>query len=387
MNWEPVPYTLPDFTDLAQQVRRAASETARRSGADAAAVLGAGYEPLGLDEICARRAVHLSELAAHAEAQRRTARELLTGHDGSALDDELARLTAERQDAVQTVARLSAMSSVRPGDGYASEVAIKGGFGRWLRRMGPPVLLLIALLAVDIPIYYETFLDLGLSGLMTVALGVAAVLVFGFGPHMYGRKFRVWQEEGTAPRSAREFGWRDWLSRPSMMVVLPVIWFVTIAAVTWTRLQTLVSLAQPFPGDPAPVIGPAIATVGAVPMLILLLALVLFTGIIAMETGRRMGNPNDRLLADARSKVKELDERLSTAAQDARAAARYRHRLAEVSDPGKPYENEMIEQIRRGYDLMESTYVSAHIEEFGAMSPDVAARAPDILADHRRAHH
>ncbi|GAA0408036.1 hypothetical protein Acor_80810 [Acrocarpospora corrugata] len=387
MSWQPARYALPDFAELAEKARRSSPETARRSGADAGAVLGAGYEPLGLNDICAQRKLRLSELAAHAEAQRRTARELLSNHDRSLPDDDLAGLVAAREEARHTVAQLSARSSVRPGDGYASEVAIKGGFGRRLRKVGPPFLLLIALLAVDIPIYYQTLLDLGISGLMTAALGVAAVLVFGFGPHLYGRKFREWQEEGTAPRSAREFSLRDWISRPSMMIVLPVLWLVTITAVTWARLQTLVSLAQPVPGDPASVVGPAIVTIGAVPMLILLLTLVIFTGIIAMETGRRMGNPNDRLLKDARAQVRELEERLSAARQRVGEAAQYRNRLTEISDPQKPYEHELIEQIHRGYDLVESSYVTAHLEEFGPVSPDVAARAGDILADHRKAHH
>ncbi|MFC5824741.1 hypothetical protein [Nonomuraea insulae] len=388
--WRPRPFPMPDFEAAAHQAASAAPDDARRSGIDAAEAMAAGYEPPGLAVVCARRAGDLRALSAHYVAQRDTAEVLLREHKAN----ENERAAWQRQvreghdEARLVVGRLTAYASRRPGDQLASEVAVSGGFGKRLRRDGPPLLLLAVLLGVEIPIYYETFLDLGDRPLLTAMLAAVAVLVFGLGPHMYGRKFREWQEEGSAPRQAREFRLRDWFTRPSPMTLLPLLWLVTVVAVAVTRLRTL-STPVPYTSSTGELLRLTELAdgIGMVPTFILLLALMIFTAMIALETGRRMGNPNDKRLRDGRARLRQLSADLDKAKEQAGRDEHLQAGLEQFLNGGATSQHEQAGQLESGYEQVECAYVAAFLTVLAAEDPQISGWATTIMSNHRRRRH
>lgn len=388
--WRPRPFPLPDYESEARRVAHTAPDDARRSGVDAAEVMAAGYEPPGLATICARRAADLRALSAHYVAERDAAGVRLREHKVD--EDERAsrhRHVRESHDEARLVVdRLTAYASRRPGDQLASEAAISGGLGKRLRRDGPPLLLLAVLLGVEIPIYYETFLDLGDRPLLTVMFAVVAVLIFGFGPHLYGRKFREWQEEGTAPRQAREFRLRDWFTRPSPMTLLPLLWLAAVVTVAVTRLRML-SAPLPYTSSTGQTTGLSeIADgIGLVPTFILLLALMIFSAVIALETGRRMGNPNDKRLKDGQARLRQLSAALEQANERARRDERHAAGLEHFLDGGGTYQQEQTLQIEAGYEQVERGYVKGFLAGLADQDPQISGWAPIIMDNHRRRRH
>lgn len=387
--WRPDPFPLPDFAALVADADRRAPDMARRSGVSAAHIMLAGYEPPGLGVICDERADALARLAGHISAQRDRAEVLLREHERAAKQraDHLADLSKEYQRAKDEVRTRSQRSSQQPGDGYADEVAISGGIGRRLARDLPPLLLLVALLGVEIPIYFETFLDLGDNVVLTTLFAIAAMLVLGLGPHLYGRKFRAWQEEGTAPRRAREFTPRDWL-RPSPMTLLPAVWLIVIVSVAVMRVTALTKprTYTSSTGEPIP-LRTISDGIGVVPTFILLLALMIFTAMIAVESGRRMANPNNKRLRDARVRLREVKKEVDEAQRLAVADEHRQRELERFLQGGASYQGEYAQRIISGYERVEKAYVDSFLTVPGQEDPRVSHFATVIMDNHRARRH
>ncbi|WP_162795495.1 hypothetical protein [Nonomuraea lactucae] len=389
--WQPAEFPMPHWEDLCLKARDEGADNAQRSRADGAVVLSAGFEPPGLRSVCARRSALLEKLAEHLHIQRDRAGEHLAGHQEieNTRATERATITRFHDQARTVVQRLSARPSQRPGDGYASELAVKGGLRRRLKRDGGPFLILLILLCIEIPIYYETFLQFGDRPEMSALFAIGAITVFVFGPHLYGRMFRVRQEDGRADIDGYDNEGRRWMFRPSVVTILPLVWLAAITVVASIRAKSLVrprQVADPATGLLRPLESFA-QEIGFWPVFVLLLAIVVITGLVAAETGRRMGNPNDRLLKQQRARLEELAGKLGAVNEQAKADREYRSMLERVARGDDPRHGQMVKQIQLRYDEVEESFIMGFVSVTAEDSPAAVKAVSTIVDNHKVRRH
>ncbi|MFI6294417.1 hypothetical protein ACIBEJ_22695 [Nonomuraea sp. NPDC050790] len=301
-------------------------------------------------EECAER--EAQQARAEFEAQKiRLAESQRTFSDLRRTLDDSQRLVAELEQ-----------PSRRPGDGRPSSIAVSGS--RWLavRRWLPGALLLLLLLIVEVPILYQVILNWGDSVAMTALLATGAALIMLVAPHMYGRAFRAWQENGSPARGR-------WL-----LAGVALVWLGLIVAVAVLRRDALV---KPLVVD-GQEIGPTSQGVGELPTMVLLLALLIATALIAADLGRRMHNPNDRRLRELRAK------RDHDAAACARAQAAYQHDAGYAESIGQHLQGAdrrragRIRQLDNGFHSLATAYLGGVVE--GLKDPEAASWAERIIA-------
>ncbi|MFD1546643.1 hypothetical protein [Nonomuraea guangzhouensis] len=257
--------------------------------------------------------------------------------------------------------------SRRPGDGRPSSIALSGS--RWpvVRRWLPAALLLLLLLIVEVPILYQVILNWGDSVAMTALLAAGAALIMLVAPHMYGRTFRAWQENGS-PAKGR------WL-----LIAVALVWLGLIVAVAVLRREALV---RPLVVD-GQEIGPTSSGVGLLPTMILLLALLVATALIAADLGRRMHNPNDRRLRELRAK-RDAEALACAAAQaDYQRDAGYAESVAQYLQAVDRRLASRTRQLDSGFDSLGSAYLGGVVE--GLHDPEAASWAERIVARRRAA--
>ncbi|MCA2221697.1 hypothetical protein [Nonomuraea aurantiaca] len=257
--------------------------------------------------------------------------------------------------------------SRRPGDGRPSSIALSGS--RWpvVRRWLPAALLLLLLLIVEVPILYQVILNWGDSVAMTALLAAGAALIMLVAPHMYGRSFRAWQENGS-PAKGR------WL-----LIAVALVWLGLIVAVAVLRREALV---KPLVVD-GQEIGPTSSGVGLLPTMILLLALLVATALIAADLGRRMHNPNDRRLRELRAK-RDAEARACAAAQaDYQRDAGYAESVAQYLQAVERRQASRMRQLDSGFDSLGTAYLGGVVE--GLRDPEAASWAERIVVRRRSA--
>ncbi|GAA0414198.1 hypothetical protein Acor_10020 [Acrocarpospora corrugata] len=305
----------------------------------------------------------------------------------------------------KTVTMMESGPSTRAGDRLPSTLALSGGgWKAALRHWAGPIIILALLLTVDVPIYYATFLVFGESPVLTYALAIGAILVFVLGPHFYGRSFREWQEYRDRGDRADRRGLAKW---PILLFVIPVLWFVSICSIAYMRLKSLYEnppvlygadgkpLAKNFDaaGNEIPSDTTLLGQLGYLPLLIVFLALMIFTALIATELGRRMGNPNDRLLKEqranrlrARGVLDQAQRRKAEAARKSKEIAAFLAELTAAEERGPA-------QIEQHFDKAEEIYVNSLAMTVDAKDDDpdridrVVLFGPGILRRHRRLRH
>ncbi|WP_049561344.1 hypothetical protein [Nonomuraea sp. SBT364] len=309
----------------------------------------ARVEDLGERELQQARAAFEAQRIKLAESQRAFA------DARRALDDTLPRLADLEQP------------SLRPGDGRPSSIALSGS--RWpvVRRWLPAALLLLLLLVVEVPILYQVILSWGDSVAMTALLAAGAALIMLVAPHMYGRAFRSWQEHGGSAKGRR------------LLVLTALIWLGLIVAVAVLRRDALV---KPLVVD-GEAIGPTAEGVGELPTMILLLALLIATALIAADLGRRMHNPNDGRLRDLRAK-RDAEAAASAAAQVVyQQDAGYAESIAQYAQAADRRRASRVRQLDSGYDSLATAYLGGVVE--GLRDPEAASWAERIVARRRNA--
>ncbi|MGV9377679.1 hypothetical protein ACWDRB_17775 [Nonomuraea sp. NPDC003707] len=298
-------------------------------------------------EIQRARAEFESQKISLAESQR------AFGEARKALDDSQRQVTELEQP------------SRRPGDGRPSSITISGS--RWpvVRRWLPAALLLLLLLIVEVPILYQVILNWGDSVAMTALLAAGAALIMLVAPHMYGRAFRSWQEHGS-PAKGR------WL-----LAGVALVWLGLIVAVAVLRRDALV---KPLVVDGQD-IGPTSEGVSRLPTMILLLALLIATALIAADLGRRMHNPNDQRLRELRAK-RDAEARACAAAQAAyQRDAGYAESIAQYLQAVDRRRAGRLRQLDSGFDSLATAYLGGVVE--GLKDPEAASWAERIVL-HRR---
>ncbi|MEU6712425.1 hypothetical protein ABZ897_13175 [Nonomuraea sp. NPDC046802] len=275
------------------------------------------------------------------------------GEAREALDDSRRRVTELEQP------------SRRAGDGRPSSIAISGS--RWpaVRRWLPGALLLLLLLIVEVPILYQVILSWGDSVAMTALLAAGAALIMLVAPHMYGRAFRAWQEHGSSAQGR-------WL-----LAGVALVWLGLIVAVAVLRRDALV---KPLVVD-GQNIGPTSEGVNQLPTMILLLALLIATALIAADLGRRMHNPNDRRLRELRAK-RDAEAR---ACADAQAAyqrdAGYAESIAQYLQAADRRRASRLRRLDSGFDSLATAYLGGVVE--GLRDPEAASWAERIVLRRR----
>ncbi|RVX38252.1 hypothetical protein EDD27_0545 [Nonomuraea polychroma] len=298
-------------------------------------------------EIQRARAAFESQKIKLAESQR------TFGEARKALEDSQRRVTELEQP------------SRRPGDGRPSSIAISGSHWPLIRRWLPAALLLLLLLIVEVPILYQVILSWGDSVAMTALLAAGAALVMLVAPHMYGRSFRSWQEHGSSAKGR-------WL-----LIGVALAWLGLIVAVAVLRRDALV---KPLIVD-GQEIGPTSEGVGQVPTMILLLALLIATALIAADLGRRMHNPNDRRLRELRAK-RDAEAAACAAAQAAyQHDAGYAESIAQYLQAVERRKASRLRQLDSGFDSLATAYLGGVVE--GLKDPEAASWAERIVLRRR----
>ncbi|MGP3910240.1 hypothetical protein [Nonomuraea sp. 10N515B] len=298
-------------------------------------------------EIQRARAEFESQKIRLAESQR------TFGEARKALEDSQHRVTELEQP------------SRRPGDGRPSSIAISGSHWPLIRRWLPAALLLLLLLIVEVPILYQVILSWGDSIAMTALLAAGAALIMLVAPHMYGRAFRSWQEHGSSAKGR-------WL-----LIGVALVWLGLIVAVAVLRRDALV---KPLIVD-GQEIGPTSEGVGQLPTMILLLALLVATALIAADLGRRMHNPNDRRLRELRAK-RDAEATASAAAQRAyQHDAGYAESIAQYLQAVDRRKASRLRQLDSGFDSLATAYLGGVVE--GLKDPEAASWAERIVLRRR----
>lgn len=275
------------------------------------------------------------------------------GEARKALEDSQRRVTELEQP------------SRRPGDGRPSSIAISGSHWPVIRRWLPAALLLLLLLIVEVPILYQVILSWGDSVAMTALLAAGAALIMLVAPHMYGRAFRSWQEHGSSAKGR-------WL-----LIGVAVVWLGLIVAVAVLRRDALV---KPLVVD-GQEIGPTSDGVGQLPTMILLLALLIATALIAADLGRRMHNPNDRRLRELRAK-RDAEAAACAAAQAAyQHDAGYAESIAQYLQAVERRRASRLRQLDSGFDSLATAYLGGVVE--GLKDPEAASWAERIVLRRR----
>ncbi|MEU6999333.1 hypothetical protein [Nonomuraea sp. NPDC046570] len=306
-------------------------------------------------EDCAEREVQRARAEFESQKIKVTESQRRFGEARQALD-ESRRMVAELEQ-----------PSRRPGDGRPTSIALTGGRWAGIRRWLPAALLLLLLLIVEVPILYQVILNWGDSPEMTALLAAGAALIMLVAPHMYGRAFRTWQENGSPARGR-------WL-----LAGTAAVWLGLILAVAVLRRDALV---RPLVVD-GQNIGPASDGVGQLPTMILLLALLIATALIAADLGRRMHNPNDRRLRELRAKRDADADACARAQLDYQRDAGYAESIGQHLQAADRRRAGRVRQIDNGFDSLATAYLGGVVE--GLRDPEAASWAERILIRRRDA--
>lgn len=253
------------------------------------------------------------------------------------------------------------LPSKRPGDGRPSSIALSGSRWPTVRRWLPAALLLLLLLIVEVPILYQVILNWGDSVSMTALLAAGAALIMLVAPHMYGRAFRGWQEHGSSAKGR------------VLLIAVALVWLGLIVAVAVLRRDALV---KPLVVD-GQTIGPTSDGVGQLPTMVLLLALLVATALIAADLGRRMHNPNDRRLRELRAK-RDADARACRTAQAAyQQDAGYAESIGQYLQGADRRRVSRTLQVDNGFGSLATAYLGGVVE--GLRDPEAASWAERIL--------
>ncbi|MFC6086299.1 hypothetical protein [Sphaerisporangium aureirubrum] len=392
--WRPQTVHLPDWDQLESKATAKGAADAKSPGFDSITLKTQGYEPPHLLVLDAQRQRTIDDLHAQLARQEHSARAARAAHGkrAEAVSEDYVRTRAVHEVARGRVEGLEIGPSQWPGDGKPSSIALGGGWREALRSWGVPFLLLLVLLSIEVPIYYATFLNWGETTIMTYALALGAIFVFVFGPHMYGRKFREWEEfrgrrrhserKGEDERSPRR---RGLAGRPVILFLIPVIWLAAIGAVASLRLLLIGDVTYIDADGNEQRVPSAIDGWGLIPTVILVTALMIFTALIATELGRRMGNPNDRALKEHRAHLRRTSQALAAAQARQEECDSYAmeldHYLATIDQSRERYTT----QIEGGYDHVETIYMDALIS--GIEDPKASLFGPSVLDRHQRRRH
>ncbi|TXK42588.1 hypothetical protein [Nonomuraea sp. C10] len=359
-------YHLPDWTTR----RDAERELGRRHAADGqidTLTLQTGSVPR-FHELEDERLGELARIEDLTERELRQARAALEGQKIRLAESQraFAAARAALDDTRPRVAELE-QPSRRPGDGRPSSIAISGS--RWpvVRRWLPAALLLLLLVIVEVPILYQVILDWGDSVAMTALLAAGAALIMLVAPHMYGRAFRSWQEHGGSAKGR-------WL-----LIGVALVWLGFIVAVAVLRRDALV---RPLVVD-GEEIGPTAEGAGTLPTMVLLLALLIATALIAADLGRRMHNPNDRTLRELRAKLDAESRAFATAQGVYQQDAGYAESIAQYVESVDRRLAGRTRQLDRGFDSLATAYLGGVVE--GLRDPEAASWAERIVARRRAA--
>ncbi|GAA4524136.1 hypothetical protein [Nonomuraea ferruginea] len=359
-------YHLPDWTAR----RDAERELGRRHAADGqidTLTLQTGSVPR-FHELEDERLGELARIEDLTERELRQARAALEGQKIRLAESQraFAAARAALDDTRPRVAELE-QPSRRPGDGRPSSIAISGS--RWpvVRRWLPAALLLLLLVIVEVPILYQVILDWGDSVAMTALLAAGAALIMLVAPHMYGRAFRSWQEHGGSAKGR-------WL-----LIGVALVWLGFIVAVAVLRRDALV---RPLVVD-GEEIGPTAEGAGTLPTMVLLLALLIATALIAADLGRRMHKPNDRTLRELRAKLDAESRAFATAQGVYQQDAGYAESIAQYVESVDRRLAGRTRQLDRGFDSLATAYLGGVVE--GLRDPEAASWAERIVARRRAA--
>jgi hypothetical protein len=357
-------YHLPDWAAR----RDAERELGRRHAADGqidTLTLQTGSVPR-FHELEDERLEELARLEDLTDREVRQARAALEAQRIKLAESQraFAEARAAVDDTRPRVAELE-QPSRRPGDGRPSSIAISGSRWPLVRRWLPAALLLLLLVIVEVPILYQVILSWGDSVAMTALLAAGAALVMLVAPHMYGRAFRSWQEHG-APAKGR------WL-----LIGVALVWLGFIVAVAVLRRDALV---RPLVVD-GEEIGPTSQGVGTLPTMILLLALLIATALIAADLGRRMYNPNDRTLRELRAKLAAENAALAAAQRAYQQDAGYAESIAQYVESAERRLAGRTRQLERGFESLATAYLGGVVE--GLRDPEAASWAERIVARRR----
>ncbi|GAA4197796.1 hypothetical protein [Microbispora amethystogenes] len=394
--WRPARVRLPDWAALRSRAESRGAADAGSKALDTVTIKTQGFEPQHLLVLDAERQLALEDLNAQFQEQELAARSAQAAHvkRSEAVREQYVRDRTAYEMALGRVERLELGPSQWVGDGRPSSIALGGGWREMLRLWGVPALLLLVLLTIEVPIYYATFLAWGDTTIMTYALAVGAIFVFVFGPHMYGRSFREWQEhrgrrrrraeddeEGEDGRGRR----RGLAGRPVVLFLIPVIWLAAIGAVVSLRLVAIAGTTEITLSGTTITIPPATEGWKLFATVVLFLALMIFTALIATELGRRTGNPNDRDLKEQRMKLQRAAQALEIAQARQEESDRYGAELGDYLATLKQKRDMYTAQIDGGFDHVETIYMDALI---GALDdPDASRYGPAILDRHQRRHY
>ncbi|NBE92903.1 hypothetical protein FE391_04600 [Nonomuraea sp. KC401] len=310
-------------------------------------------EELARIDECTEREIQRARAELEAQKIRLAESQRAFGEARKALDDSRQRVTELEQP------------SRRPGDGRPSSIAVSGS--RWpvVRRWLPAALLLLLLLVVEVPILYQVILSWGDSVAMTALLAAGAALIMLVAPHMYGRAFRSWQEHGSSSQGR-------WL-----LIGVATVWLGLIVAVAVLRRDALV---RPLVVD-GQEIGPTSEGVGQLPTMVLLLALLVATALIAADLGRRMHNPNDRRLRELRAK-RDAEARVFAEAQAAyQHDAGYAESIVHYVEAAERRRASRLRQLDSGFDSLATAYLGGVVE--GLKDPEAASWAERIVLQRR----
>ncbi|TDD00808.1 hypothetical protein E1292_27700 [Nonomuraea deserti] len=310
-------------------------------------------EELARIDECTERETQRARAELEAQKIRLAESQRAFGEARKALDDSRQRVTELEQP------------SRRPGDGRPSSIALSGSHWPVVRRWLPAALLLLLLLVVEVPILYQVILSWGDSVAMTALLAAGAALIMLVAPHMYGRAFRSWQEHGSSAQGR-------WL-----LIGVALVWLGLIVAVAVLRRDALV---KPLVVD-GQEIGPTSEGVGQLPTMVLLLALLVATALIAADLGRRMHNPNDRRLRELRAK-RDAEARAFAGAQAAyQHDAGYAESIAHYVEAVDRRRASRLRQLDSGFDSLATAYLGGVVE--GLKDPEAASWAERIVLRRR----
>jgi hypothetical protein len=341
-----------------------------------------------LDALDLEREALLPGLRAQLRERRRDAEGQKASHDQRVAQlTESHRVAEAEYDRLRgEVDHLQSHHSERPDDGYPSSLAIDGDWRKRLLQYGLRLLILLVLLSVEVPIYYETFLNLGDSPTLTFFLAIGAVIILVFGPHAYGRKFREWQADGRVPH-----GTVGWVFKPSAITVIPAIWLGLVGAVSYQRLRALTQDFTIVQSTGLEARIPALSSeIGFYPTLIIFVSLMIFTALIAFDLGRKMANPADRRLRELRQSRNEAERHVAALREEMATAKGTTARLSGQIEDIEGFLLGQYEQVlHRRYDHLEEIYTQAFMlainEQLGGdiSETDALYYARGILERHR----
>lgn len=409
---------LPDWTAVSAEARGQAEADAKSRGFDEVSVKTDGFEPPYLLILDAKRQQAIEAVNAHFAEQRPEAEAARAAHrrDLAEAENRYTIAQAEYMGAKAEVSRLTTAPSKWPGDGRPSSLALYGGFKEFWHAWGAPTLILLALLLVETPIYFQMFQVFGHGWLLTVSFAVGAILVLAVGPHYYGRVFRRWEEyhrwagggrrrrgDGRGGDPAAEAGAhpgahpaapsRPELSahrhgiarRPVLLFVIPVIWFAVIAGVTTLRLVSLTD-PEPFRIADLEITPPTLESFWEIAAVVaVLLGLMIFTALIAAELGRRTGNPNDHTLKEQRARLARAKQEFDEAAAELRECTAYAKKLDQYIEGFDRSRVDHVQRIDSGFDRVEIEYVQALGRHINV--PGIVPYLNTALERHQRRHY